>query len=66
MSERDFQVGDRVNHPDFGVGLVLEALGKGEQAAVVVSFDDKVRRKLAVRFAKLKLVEPPSAPERKS
>jgi hypothetical protein len=46
--------------------LVLEALGKGEQAAVVVSFDDKVRRKLAVRFAKLKLVEPPSAPERKS
>jgi DNA helicase-2/ATP-dependent DNA helicase PcrA len=66
MNQRDFQVGDRVRHPEFGIGLVLEALGKGEQAAVIVSFDDKSRRKLAVRFAKLTLVEPPSAPGRKS
>jgi len=62
MNQRDFQVGDKVKHPDFGNGLVLETKGHGEQASVVVSFDDKSRRKLAVRFARLTLLEQPSAP----
>jgi DNA helicase-2/ATP-dependent DNA helicase PcrA len=55
---RDFQVGDRVQHPEFGDGLVLESRGSGEAAALLVSFDDKVKRKLAVRFAKLTLLAP--------
>ena len=58
MDERDFQVGDRVQHTEFGDGLVLETRGKGDQASVVVSFDDKTRRKLAVRFARLTLLAP--------
>ncbi|TMQ60917.1 MAG: hypothetical protein E6K76_00425 [Candidatus Eisenbacteria bacterium] len=58
MNQRDYQVGDRVQHPEFGVGLVLETKGKGEQASVLVSFDDKSKRKLAVRFAKLTLLTP--------
>jgi len=58
MAERDFQVGDRVQHADFGDGLVLETKGKGDEASVVVSFDDKVKRRLAVRFAKLTLLAP--------
>ena len=58
MNQRDYQVGDRVQHPEFGVGLVLETKGQGEQASVLVSFDDKSRRKLAVRFAKLTLLTP--------
>ena len=58
MDERDFQVGDRVQHTEFGDGLVLETKGKGDQASVVVSFDDKTRRRLAVRFARLTLLAP--------
>jgi len=64
MANRDFQVGDRVQHPDFGDGLVLEARGSGEQASVLVSFDDKMKRKLLVRLAKLTLVTPAPAPTR--
>ncbi len=55
---RDFQVGDKVQHPEFGEGLVLEARGSGDKASVLVSFDDKTRRKLAVKFAKLTLLTP--------
>jgi hypothetical protein len=55
---RDFQVGDRVSHAEFGDGLVLESRGSGEGASLLVSFDDKVKRKLAVRFAKLTLLAP--------
>ena len=58
MDEREFQVGDRVQHSEFGDGLVLETRGKGDQASVVVSFDDKTKRRLAVRFAKLTLIAP--------
>jgi len=56
--QRDFQVGDKVQHPEFGDGLVLEARGSGEKASVLVSFDDKTKRKLAVKFAKLTLLTP--------
>ena len=58
MNQRDYQVGDRVQHPEFGVGLVLETKGQGEKASLLVSFDDKSKRKLAVRFAKLTLLTP--------
>ena len=64
--QRDFQVGDRVQHPEFGDGLVLEARGSGDQASVLVSFDDKMKRKLLVRYAKLTLLAPAEAPTPKS
>jgi ATP-dependent DNA helicase UvrD/PcrA len=56
MNSRDFQVGDRVEHPEFGEGLVLDSRGKGDAATVVVAFPDKSQRKLMVRFANLKLI----------
>ena len=56
--ERDFQVGDRVQHPEFGEGMVLETQGSGDQVSLLVSFDDKMKRKLAVRFARLTLLAP--------
>jgi hypothetical protein len=59
MSERDFQVGDWVRHPEFGDGLILESKGGGESASVLVSFPDNSRRRLMVRFAHLSLLEPP-------
>jgi len=56
--QRDFQVGDKVQHPEFGDGLVLEARGSGDEASVLVSFDDKTKRKLAIKFARLTLLTP--------
>ncbi len=64
MNEREYQVGDRVQHPEFGEGLVLETKGRGEGAVVVVSFKDKSQRKLVVRLAKLSLLQAPEARER--
>lgn len=58
MSERDFQVGDWVRHPEFGDGLILESKGGGESASVLVSFPDNSRRRLMLKFAKLSLLEP--------
>lgn len=61
MNEREYQVGDRVQHPEFGEGLVLETRGHGADASVLVSFKDKSQRRLVVRFAKLTLLEAPGA-----
>lgn len=66
MSERDFQVGDWVRHPDFGDGLILESKGGGESASVLVSFPDNSRRRLMVRFARLSLLEPQPTTKSKS
>jgi len=60
MSERPFQVGDWVRHPEFGDGLILEAKGTGEAASVVVSFPDNTRRRLMIKFANLSRLEPPA------
>ncbi len=56
MDSTEFHVGDRVQHPQFGEGLVLDAKGKGEGATLVVSFSDHGQRKLLVRLARLTLV----------
>ena len=61
MDQREYQVGDRVQHPDFGEGLVLETRGRGQDVSVLVSFKDKSQRRLVVRLAKLTLVEAPGA-----
>lgn len=66
MNPPEFKVGDRVRHPEFGNGLILETKGHGDQASVFVSFDDKSKRRLVVRLAKLTLLEPPAAPHRGS
>ncbi len=67
--QRDFQVGDKVQHAEFGDGLVLETKGSGEKASILVSFDDKIKRRLAVRFAGLALLTaappPTKAPHRR-
>ena len=46
-------VGARVRHPDWGVGVIRERIGEGEDLKVVVSFAGVGRKKLAARFAPL-------------
>jgi DNA helicase-2/ATP-dependent DNA helicase PcrA len=57
MESTEFHVGDRVMHPQFGEGLVLDAKGKGEDVTLVVSFSGHGQRKLLVRLARLTLVQ---------
>ncbi len=48
--------GVRVRHPTFGVGVVWQTEGKGEQQKVSVLFDNKLLKKFVVKFARLERV----------
>ncbi len=52
----DFQVGDNVEHSIFGIGKIMALSGSGENQRVGVVFNDGTRKKLIVKFAKLKKI----------
>jgi DNA helicase-2/ATP-dependent DNA helicase PcrA len=56
----DFKIGDLVEHAIFGVGKVMALSGSGENQRVGVVFKDGLRKKLIVKFAKLRKIESPS------
>lgn len=59
--EPPFKVGDRVNHPVFGDGLVLEVTPRGDDVALRVSFaKDGVQRRLLARVARITKYEGPA------
>ncbi|MCH7764533.1 MAG: UvrD-helicase domain-containing protein [Candidatus Marinimicrobia bacterium] len=52
----DFRVGDMVNHAIFGLGKIMALSGSGENQRVGVVFKDGLKKKLIVKFAKLKKI----------
>lgn len=50
-------VGARIQHERFGMGLVAELEGSGDDARATVDFDEVGRKKLLLKFAKFKVVE---------
>ena len=50
----DFKVGDLVEHAIFGEGKIMALSGSGENQRVGVAFKDGLKKKLIVKFAKLK------------
>ena len=46
-------LGQRVSHPVFGEGVILNAEGEGARARVHVSFEDEGDKWLVLGFAKL-------------
>jgi DNA helicase-2/ATP-dependent DNA helicase PcrA len=50
---KGFKPGQRVKHPQFGVGRVAEISGSGDMMKVTVRFDDGRLAKLLIRFAPL-------------
>ncbi|MEC8984723.1 MAG: 3'-5' exonuclease, partial [Candidatus Neomarinimicrobiota bacterium] len=50
----DFKVGDQVEHGIFGEGEIMALSGSGENQRVGVVFKDGLKKKLIVKFAKLK------------
>jgi DNA helicase-2/ATP-dependent DNA helicase PcrA len=53
----DFKIGDQVQHNLFGVGTILVLSGTGENQKVGVEFDDGLRKKLIVKYARLKKID---------
>ncbi|MBI4683886.1 MAG: DUF3553 domain-containing protein [Nitrospirae bacterium] len=51
-----YVVGSRVNHPKWGVGVVRECYGEGDEQKVMVNFPDVGVKKLALRFANLEKI----------
>lgn len=47
-----FQVGDRVEHPKFGVGIVMSVQGEGKESEITVVFRGEVK-KLIAGYARL-------------
>jgi len=52
----EFEVGDQVRHPKWGVGTILFKSGSGQYAKVVVVFSEEGQKKLLVKKARLKKV----------
>jgi DNA helicase-2/ATP-dependent DNA helicase PcrA len=52
-SVKGFKSGQRVKHPQFGRGLVIDVSGAGETMKVTVKFDDGRTAKLLTRYAPL-------------
>ena len=53
FNDTGFNVGQRVQHPKFGEGIVTNFEGQGAQARVQVNFDDFGSKWLVVAYAKL-------------
>lgn len=53
LDERGFQLGQRVSHPKFGEGVVLNAEGQGGAARIQVKFEDAGAKWLVVAYANL-------------
>lgn len=53
----EFDIGDQVNHPKWGIGTILFRSGTGEGTKVIVIFPEEGQKKLALKYAKLKKVQ---------
>ena len=59
----EFEVNDKVEHPQWGLGVVIQRSGSGEKAKVVVQFyKDEEQKTLMIKYAKLKKVGTASPP----
>jgi DNA helicase-2/ATP-dependent DNA helicase PcrA len=52
----DYESGDRVRHPDFGIGRIVDINGTGKKRKVTVLFDKAGQKKLMLEYARLEKV----------
>jgi len=57
----EFEVGDQVRHPQFGIGTVLYKYGEGENLKLDIVFAEEGQKKILVKYAKMKKVTDPTA-----
>ncbi|MEK6791642.1 MAG: 3'-5' exonuclease, partial [Deltaproteobacteria bacterium] len=56
-NDEDWQIGMKVRHATFGLGVVKEKTGRGIEAKLLVSFRDAGVKKLAVKYAGLEKLQ---------
>ncbi|MFB0536222.1 MAG: ATP-dependent helicase [Anaerolineae bacterium] len=54
--EAQFKTGDRVRHPSFGQGMVIESVVVGDDEEVTVAFEDQGLKRLLASFARLEKI----------
>ena len=54
----ELQVGDRVSHPKFGEGQIMQRSGAGEDTKLIVTFAEEGEKNLMAKYAKLKKMHP--------
>lgn len=59
-----FQAGDKVRHPKFGDGQIIQRSGTGENTKFVVKFAEEGEKRLMACYAKLKRIAPVSSEEK--
>jgi len=52
-NETGFTLGQMVEHPKFGIGIILKCEGQGAQARVQVNFEDNGFKELSLAYARL-------------
>jgi DNA helicase-2/ATP-dependent DNA helicase PcrA len=52
----DFSAGARVRHAEFGDGRIVRVLGSGEHMQLEVIFQERFKKKLLAKYAKLELI----------
>lgn len=55
-----FRAGDRIEHNRFGEGTILSFMGEGDAYKAKVAFDRYGEKILLLKYAKMRLVEPPA------
>jgi DNA helicase-2/ATP-dependent DNA helicase PcrA len=52
-SEKYFKIGQKIKHDKFGIGVILNVDGKGQDAKLTVSFSGGVLKKIVGTFVKI-------------
>lgn len=55
-SGRGYRVGDMIEHPDFGTGMIIKLVGEGEKLVLVVTFEQAGTKKLLAKIAPIAFV----------
>jgi len=49
----DFEMGDQVKHPKWGIGTIMFKSGSGDKIKVIVLFPEEGRKTLMLKYARL-------------
>ena len=53
----EFEIGDQVKHPKWGIGTILYKSGSGDRTKAIVVFPEEGQKKLLLKYAKLKKIK---------
>jgi DNA helicase-2/ATP-dependent DNA helicase PcrA len=56
FADSSYSLGQRVNHPKFGDGTIINCEGSGAQSRIQINFDDVGSKWLVVAYARLAII----------